>query len=210
MPFDASKKNFESLRSVPTSNFMDWQANFEAAAKLHGVWRSIQGRLIEPEFADPNAPTAAETKEHDEWEDKQEQAAAMLWLCIDLDQQTQACVVTACLFGTDCDDAVQLRTLPRSTVFAICGNTNALFIWAFYPETTGRRLEEMDALFADAPLFVPGTPYARVGDRLAAERELRSGMVRPGEVTEHAKRSSGAVGDEEAQEERKESTEKIE
>nr|GAT43894.1 predicted protein [Mycena chlorophos] len=95
-------------------------------------------------------------------------------------------------------------------VFAICGNTNALFIWAFYPETTGRRLEEMDALFADAPLFVPGTPYARVGDRLAAERELRSGTVRPGEVTEHAKRGSGAVGDEEAQEERKESTEKIE
>ncbi|KAJ7358409.1 general substrate transporter [Mycena albidolilacea] len=60
-------------------------------------------------------------------------------------------------------------------VFAICGHTNALFIWAFYPETTGRRLEEMDALFENAPLFVPGTPYAKVGDRLAAERELRQG-----------------------------------
>ncbi|KAF8589970.1 general substrate transporter [Ramaria rubella] len=60
-------------------------------------------------------------------------------------------------------------------VFAICGHTNALFIWAFYPETTGRRLEEMDALFEEAPLFVPGTVFAKVGDHRAAERELREG-----------------------------------
>jgi sugar porter (SP) family MFS transporter len=71
-------------------------------------------------------------------------------------------------------------------VFAICGHTNALFIWAFYPETTGRRLEEMDALFENAPLFVPGTPYAKVGDRLAAERDLRQGTFRPGDLTERA------------------------
>ncbi|KAJ3854353.1 general substrate transporter [Lentinula lateritia] len=50
-------------------------------------------------------------------------------------------------------------------VFAICGHTNALFVWAFYPETTGRRLEEMDALFQDAPLFVANTPYANKQDR---------------------------------------------
>ncbi|KAJ6573225.1 general substrate transporter [Mycena sp. CBHHK59/15] len=71
-------------------------------------------------------------------------------------------------------------------VFAICGHTNALFIWAFYPETTGRRLEEMDALFEDAPLFVPGTQYAKVGDHRAAERELRKGTFRPGDLTERA------------------------
>ena len=53
---------------------------------------------------------------------------------------------------------------------------SALFIWAFYPETTGRRLEEMDALFTDAPIFVPGTKYAKVEDYRAAERELREGM----------------------------------
>ncbi|KAF7341562.1 MFS domain-containing protein [Mycena sanguinolenta] len=70
-------------------------------------------------------------------------------------------------------------------VFAICGHTNALFIWAFYPETTGRRLEEMDALFENAPLFVPGTRYAKVGDHRAAERELRQGTFRPGDLTEH-------------------------
>ncbi|KAG5337191.1 hypothetical protein C0989_010347 [Termitomyces sp. Mn162] len=79
-------------------------------------------------------------------------------------------------------------------VFAICGHSNALFIWAFFPETTGRRLEgrlvvllfalamsyefvllEMDALFENAPIFVPGTSYARVGDRHAGERELLGG-----------------------------------
>ncbi|KAF9558448.1 general substrate transporter [Agrocybe pediades] len=61
-------------------------------------------------------------------------------------------------------------------VFAICGHTNALFIWAFFPETSGRRLEEMDNLFEKAPLFVPRSSYAKVGDRHAAERELREGQ----------------------------------
>ncbi|KAF8829800.1 hypothetical protein HHX47_DHR2000123 [Lentinula edodes] len=61
-------------------------------------------------------------------------------------------------------------------VFAICGHTNALFVWAFYPETTGRRLEEMDALFQDAPLFVANTPYANKQDRFLAEKELREGI----------------------------------
>ncbi|KAE9394578.1 general substrate transporter [Gymnopus androsaceus JB14] len=42
---------------------------------------------------------------------------------------------------------------------------NALFIWAFYPETSGRRLEEMDTLFEDAPLFVANTPYAKTQNR---------------------------------------------
>ncbi|KAF7304179.1 MFS domain-containing protein [Mycena indigotica] len=107
-------------------------------------------------------------------------------------------------------------------VFAICGHTkyvidlggfvqlmaihpSALFIWAFYPETTGRRLEEMDALFQNAPLFIPGTPYTKVGDRLAAERELRQGTFRPGDLTEH-----GNVEGDVDVEAGKESTEKIE
>ena len=34
-------------------------------------------------------------------------------------------------------------------VFAICGFTNALVIWAFFPETKGKSLEEMDAVFGD-------------------------------------------------------------
>ncbi|KAL4257066.1 major facilitator superfamily protein [Pleurotus pulmonarius] len=75
-------------------------------------------------------------------------------------------------------------------VFAICGHTNALFIWAFYPETTGRRLEEMDALFEQAPLFVPRTSYANVIDHTAAERELRDGKFVPGELTEKVEKMS--------------------
>ncbi|KAJ3874255.1 general substrate transporter [Lentinula edodes] len=71
-------------------------------------------------------------------------------------------------------------------VFAICGHTNALFVWAFYPETTGRRLEEMDALFQDAPLFVANTPYANKQDRLLAEKELREGTFVPGDISERA------------------------
>ncbi|KAJ7921428.1 general substrate transporter [Mycena leptocephala] len=88
-------------------------------------------------------------------------------------------------------------------VFAICGHTNALFIWAFYPETTGRRLEEMDALFENSPLFVPGTPYTKVGDHRAAERELRQGTFRPGDLTERTPHAHD-------EEEGKGSTEKIE
>jgi len=71
-------------------------------------------------------------------------------------------------------------------VFAICGHTNALFIWAFFPETSGRRLEEMDVLFEKAPLFIPGSAYAKVGDRHAAERDLRQGTFVPGALTEDA------------------------
>ncbi|KAJ7720089.1 general substrate transporter [Mycena maculata] len=88
-------------------------------------------------------------------------------------------------------------------VFAICGHTNALFIWAFYPETTGRRLEEMDALFENAPVFVGGTPYAKRGDYRAAERELRQGTFRPGDLTERAPHTHD-------EEDGKASTEKIE
>jgi len=69
-------------------------------------------------------------------------------------------------------------------VFAICGNTNALFVWAFYPETSGRRLEEMDTLFEDAPLFVANTPYAKTQNRHLAEKELRAGTFVPGDLSE--------------------------
>ncbi|KAL2187909.1 general substrate transporter [Thermothelomyces heterothallicus CBS 203.75] len=40
-------------------------------------------------------------------------------------------------------------------LFVVCNFTNALFFWAFLPETAKRPLEEMNRLFTDAPLFVP-------------------------------------------------------
>lgn len=40
-------------------------------------------------------------------------------------------------------------------LFVVCNFTNALFFWAFMPETKRRPLEEMNNLFTNAPLFVP-------------------------------------------------------
>ncbi|PBK98199.1 general substrate transporter [Armillaria gallica] len=82
-------------------------------------------------------------------------------------------------------------------VFAICSHTNALCIWAFYPETSGRRLEEMDALFEESPVFIPGSGYTKVSDRHAAENDLRAGNFVPGELTG---REAVGKGDEESAE----------
>jgi hypothetical protein len=57
-------------------------------------------------------------------------------------------------------------------VFAVCSLSNALFFWAFLPETRGIPLEEVDAYFAKVPLFVPRSTVA-VGDMEAREREMR-------------------------------------
>ncbi|PSR76768.1 hypothetical protein PHLCEN_2v8220 [Hermanssonia centrifuga] len=61
-------------------------------------------------------------------------------------------------------------------VFAICGFTNALFFWAFLPETRGIPLEELDHYFEEVPVFVPGS-YAGLKDPNAREQELRRGRV---------------------------------
>ena len=42
-------------------------------------------------------------------------------------------------------------------LFIIANFTNAVFFWAFLPETARRPLEEMNYLFTKAPWFVPGT-----------------------------------------------------
>lgn len=39
-------------------------------------------------------------------------------------------------------------------VFKVCGATNALVFWAFFPETGGRTLEEMDDFFNRGRLFI--------------------------------------------------------
>ncbi|TBU22400.1 general substrate transporter [Dichomitus squalens] len=66
-------------------------------------------------------------------------------------------------------------------VFAICGFSNALFFWAFLPETRGIPLEELDAYFETVPIFVPGSGVY-VPDATTREEELRQGkiMVREG------------------------------
>lgn len=49
----------------------------------------------------------------------------------------------------------------------------------------------MDALFTDAPIFVPGTKYAKVEDYRAAERELREGMHYFGPCLVHSSMAAG-------------------
>lgn len=45
-------------------------------------------------------------------------------------------------------------------VFVVCNFTNAIFFWAFMPETARRPLEEMKVLFSTTSFFVPGNKWA--------------------------------------------------
>lgn len=47
------------------------------------------------------------------------------------------------------------KYVPNGHLPQVCNFTNALFFWAFLPETAKRPLEEMNYLFSNAPLFVP-------------------------------------------------------
>jgi hypothetical protein len=44
----------------------------------------------------------------------------------------------------------------RLTKLQVCNFTNAIFFYCFLPETAKRPLEEMNYLFTNAPIFVPG------------------------------------------------------
>ncbi|PNS16959.1 High-affinity glucose transporter [Sphaceloma murrayae] len=68
--------------------------------------------------------------------------------------------------------SVAMQTIAwRWYILFIVGNlTNALFFWAFLPETAKRPLEEMNYLFTNAPLFVPGM---KKGDLLTGDLERR-------------------------------------
>jgi hypothetical protein len=69
-------------------------------------------------------------------------------------------------------------------VFIVCNFTNALFFWAVLPETAGRPLEEMNYLFTNAPLFVPGSSGRH--DFATGDLERRVEEVeRKGSVTVH-------------------------
>src|ERR1700750_2117545 len=60
-------------------------------------------------------------------------------------------------------------------LFIVCNITNALFFWAFLPETKKRPLEEMNYLFTNAPLFVP---TMKASDFRATDLEARVAEIK--------------------------------
>lgn len=52
--------------------------------------------------------------------------------------------------------AIQSSGWRYFLLFIICNVTNAIFFWAFLPETKGVPLEEMSRLFRETSWFVPG------------------------------------------------------
>lgn len=60
------------------------------------------------------------------------------------------------LIGQITTIAIQNVGAPRYYIlFIVCNFTNAIFFWAFMPETAKLPLESMNRLFTEAPLFVP-------------------------------------------------------
>jgi hypothetical protein len=63
--------------------------------------------------------------------------------------------------------AVTARGWKYYIVFIVCNLTNAIFFWAFQPESKGLNLEDMDELFREHPTFVPGskwTPSSKIDE----------------------------------------------
>lgn len=81
-------------------------------------------------------------------------------------------------------------------LFCLCGATNALTIWALFPETKGRRLEEMDALF-ESSWFVP-TANIKTVDGRRVEEELRQQQLNQNDFDEKSG-SGGSDGKGEAE-----------
>lgn len=63
-------------------------------------------------------------------------------------------------------------------VFAICGFTNALFFWAFLPETRGIPLEGAYASLIDLNLSLTGVGFCRAGLLLRSRTAIRAGFAR--------------------------------
>jgi hypothetical protein len=75
-------------------------------------------------------------------------------------------------------------------VFIVCNLTNAIFFWCFQPETKGLNLEDMDELFRDHPLFVPGSkwvPSSHLDEdaREIAKREKDAGILSNEDAAEY-------------------------
>lgn len=63
---------------------------------------------------------------------------------------SMACWIANFMIGQVSPEAFARVGWRYYLLFVICGFTNALTMWAFFPETKGRTLEEMDYYFVSA------------------------------------------------------------
>ncbi|KAL2019954.1 hypothetical protein VTK56DRAFT_9046 [Thermocarpiscus australiensis] len=77
-------------------------------------------------------------------------------------------------------------------LFVICNFTNALFFWAFLPETAKRPLEEMNRLFTDAPLFVPTMDRSDWAGTTDLEHRVEEVKAKQGAAAQHTEVSAAA------------------
>ncbi|KAK9454983.1 general substrate transporter [Dipodascopsis uninucleata] len=69
---------------------------------------------------------------------------------------TMTCFAFNTMIGQVTDKAMKSVGYKYYFLFIICNFTNALFFWAFLPETKEVPLESMNNLFENAPWFIPG------------------------------------------------------
>ncbi|GAM89638.1 hypothetical protein ANO11243_076770 [Dothideomycetidae sp. 11243] len=65
------------------------------------------------------------------------------------------------MIGQITDPAINTQGWRYFLLFVICNITNAIFFWAFLPETKGVPLEEMNRLFKESSWFIPGQKLRR-------------------------------------------------
>ncbi|KAF2127698.1 MFS sugar transporter-like protein [Dothidotthia symphoricarpi CBS 119687] len=70
-------------------------------------------------------------------------------------------------------------------LFVIGNFTNAIFFYCFLPETAKRPLEEMNHLFKNAPLFVPGMDKREWAPGVDLERRVEQVEAKQGSVSHH-------------------------
>lgn len=81
-------------------------------------------------------------------------------------------------------------------LFIVCNFTNAVFFYFVLPETKNLPLEEMNYLFTNAPLIVPGTDQGKYQADLRGdlERRAREIDVKGGGVHEsHVEKAEGEL-----------------
>lgn len=84
---------------------------------------------------------------------------------------SMACWISNFMIGQVSPVAFESIGWKYFLVFVICGFTNSATMWALFPETKGRTLEEMDHYFENTHWFVPLAKYEKI-DAGAREREL--------------------------------------